>query len=99
MALMGSMCIIEAEHAPFVYPEQVRKDKSEIVLNDFIFPIDPDLLAKDSYTAGASKSRFVIGFLAEISSSYHVSMICQVMLYAQHLIAVGPNTNMSAMGK
>ena len=80
MALMGAMRIIEAEYSPFVYPEQMRKDKSEIVLNNIIFAIDPDLLAKNAYSAGAFKPCFVIGFLAEISSSNHVGMIWQVML-------------------
>ena len=83
MAFMGPMRIIEAEYSAFVDSGQMRQEKSEIVSNDLIFPVDPDLLAKNAYSTGTPKSRFVIGNLAKIASSAH--RILQMMHVKQHL--------------
>jgi len=71
MAFMGPMRIIEAEYSAFVDSGQMRQQKSEIVSNDLIFPVDPDLLAKNAYSTGTPKSRLVIGNLAKIASPAH----------------------------
>jgi hypothetical protein len=85
MAFMGAMRMIKAEYAAFVDSGQMRQEKSEIVLNDLTFPVNPDLLTKNAYSAGTPKSRLVIGFLAKITSSAHIHTMPQVMLLMQHL--------------
>jgi pilus assembly protein TadC len=83
MAFMGPMRIIKTEYSAFVDSEQMRQEKSEIVSDDLIFPVDPDFLAKNAYSTGAPVSRFVVGFLAKIISSTHI--IVQMMRVTQHL--------------
>lgn len=85
MPFMGAMPIIKAEYTAFIYSGQMRQEKGEIVLNDLVLFIDPDLFAKNAYPTGTPKSCFVIGLLAKITSSAHIQTISQVMRLTQHL--------------
>jgi hypothetical protein len=81
---MGPVRIVKAKYSAFVDSGRMRQEEGEIVPNDLIFPVNPDLLAKNTYSAGTPKSSFVIGFFAKIALCAHITL--QMMRVTQHLI-------------
>lgn len=82
---MGTVCVIEAEDAAFVYSGHRRQEKGEIVSNNFTLLVDPDLLPEDADSTGTPKTRFIIGVFAQVSLSAHIDSVKQLMQPMQHL--------------
>lgn len=69
--LMGSMSVIETEHATVVDCSYMRKQKSKVVADDLVILIDPDFFAKDAYPLPAAEASFVVGILPQAGLSAH----------------------------
>ncbi len=86
MAFMYAVGVVETEYAALIRCLQMRQKESEVVLNHLSGSVNPDLLAKDADSAGASKTSLVIGLFTKITSSSHKRILAQVLLCEQHLL-------------
>jgi hypothetical protein len=85
MPLMKSVCVVEAEDAPLIDSGKMGKKKGEIVSNDLIYIVYPNLLAQNAGAASASKSSFVIGIFTKADVPAHEDTLGQMMHREQHL--------------
>jgi hypothetical protein len=85
MALMGTVCVIEAQHAAIVDAEQMGQEEGEIVSNRLALFVDPDLLTKNADPTRTPKTSLVINFFSKASPSTHEKILIQVMHLKQHL--------------
>jgi hypothetical protein len=76
---MGTMCVIEAQHAAIVDAEQMGQEEGEIVSNGLALCVDPDFLAKNAEPTRTPKTSLVINFFAKANPSTHVNILRQVM--------------------
>src|ERR1700677_3593362 len=65
MALMGTVCVIEAQHADVVGAEQMGQEEGKVVSNGLTLRVDPDLLAKNDDPTCTPKTSLVVNFLAK----------------------------------
>jgi hypothetical protein len=79
MALMNTVCVVEAENAPVVGSQPMGQKEGEIVTNDQISFVNPDLFAYDTDSTRTPKFGFVISLLARASLSSHQRILVQVM--------------------
>jgi hypothetical protein len=85
MALMNTVCVVEAENAPVIGSQPMGQKEGKIVVNDQIFFVNPDLLAHDTDSTRTPKFGFVISLLARASLSSHQRILVQVMHLTQQL--------------
>jgi hypothetical protein len=85
MALMVTVRVVVAKNAAMIDPGQVRHDKREIVSDDPVFFVHPDLLAQDAVAASAGKGRFIVYDFTRALRAAHEYILMQVMLQLQHL--------------
>jgi hypothetical protein len=71
MALMNTVCVVEAENAAVIGSQPMGQNEGQIAANDQISFVNPDLLAHDTDSTGTPKFGFIISFLARASLSSH----------------------------
>jgi hypothetical protein len=87
MELVDPVGVVKTKDAPMVDSGQVGQEEGEIVSNDLLFCVDPDLFTQNPDSACSPKMSFVIGDLAQAGVSAQNEILTQVMRITQHLNA------------
>ena len=85
MALVSTVCVIEAEHTPIIDSQQVGQKEGQIVANDLVFRVDPDFFSDHTDSTGTPKFVLQVGVLAKPNLSGHALILVQVMHLTQQL--------------